>query len=414
MEPEQANLEQPTNRNNNHRYKSHWLIKQANGFRARLAHAEALPQLAILGCISGFITALIAILFRLSFELPLDALLPDGSESFGQLPSYLHFLLPVGGAMIIGLIMHFTNPKHHAVSVGHVLERMHYHQAQLPVANAVMQFFGGAIALLSGQSVGREGPVIHLGAASSSLLGQKLKLPNNSLRTLTACGVAAAIGASFNTPLAGVIFAMEVVLMEYTITGFIPVILAAVTGGVMYHIAFGNEPAFGIPLIELGSLWELPYLVFCGVIIGLAASAMLLLFRYTKTFADRPVFLRLLTAGLLCGSVAIFVPQILGVGYDTIEHAVLGDMGITLLIMIVLAKLFVTTVSIALGVPGGIIGPNFVIGACLGGCLGIIGGGVKPGSIFLRLLCHSRHGRDDGCGVKHSPGRVDCCVRTDL
>ena len=133
----------------------------------------------------------------------------------------------------------------------------------------------------------REGPAVHLGATSSSLLGQQLKLPNNSLRTLTACGVAAAIAASFNTPLAGVIFAMEVVLMEYTITGFIPVILSAVTGGVMSRIVFGNEPAFAIPMIELGSLWELPYLVLCGLVIGLAASAMLLLFRFTKKFNDK-------------------------------------------------------------------------------------------------------------------------------
>lgn len=241
-----------------------------------------------------------------------------------------------------------------------------------------MQFIGGAIALLSGHSVGREGPAVHLGAASSSLLGQQLKLPNNSLRTLTACGVAAAIGASFNTPLAGVIFAMEVVLMEYTITGFIPVILAAVTGGVMSRIVFGNEPAFAIPIVELGSLWELPYLLMCGLVIGLAASAMLLLFRFTKKFNERPVFLRMLFAGVLCGLVALVLPQIQGVGYDTVEQALLGEMGVTLLIMIVIAKIIVTTVSIGLGAPGGIIGPNFVIGACLGGCLGIIGGIFNP------------------------------------
>jgi len=357
---------------------SNWLSRQLNAFRSRLAYADALPQLAILGCISGFLTALIAITFRLSFELPLDFFLPEGSESFEQLPMHIRFLLPVIGAVILGLIMHFTKPEHHSVSVGHVLERMHHHQAQLPAANGLMQFVGGAIALLSGNSVGREGPAVHLGAVSSSWLGQQLKLPNNSLRTLTACGVAAAIGASFNTPLAGVIFAMEVVLMEYTITGFIPVILAAVTGGVMSRIVFGDEPAFAIPLIELGSLWELPFLVLCGLIIGLAASVMLLLYRHTQRFKNRPVFLRILFAGVLCGTVATVLPQIQGVGYDTVEQAMLGELGIMLLATIVIAKIFVTTISIGLGVPGGIIGPNFVIGACLGGALGIAGGLVSP------------------------------------
>ncbi len=357
---------------------SRWSRMHLNAFRSRLAHADALPQLALLGCISGLLTAAIAICFRLSFEVPLGIFLPEGSESFEQLPSHIRFLLPVIGALILGLLFYYTKPEHHSVSVSHVLDRMQHHQAQLPAANALMQFVGGAIALLSGHSVGREGPAVHLGAASSSLLGQQLKLPNNSLRTLTACGVAAAIAASFNTPLAGVIFAMEAVLMEYTITGFIPVILAAVSGGVMSRIVFGNEPAFTIPLIEMGSLWELPFLIFCGLIIGLAASAMLLLYRQACTFKNHPVILRMLAAGLLCGAVALVLPQIQGVGYDTVEQAMLGEIGLTILAAIVVAKIVVTTISIGLGVPGGIIGPNFVIGACIGGLLGTIGGLISP------------------------------------
>ena len=166
-----------------------WLKGELDTFRARLAHADALPQLAILGCISGLLTALTAISFRLSFELPLEYLLPGDNESFEQLPTAVRFILPIIGALIIGFIMHRTKPEHHSVSVGHVLERMQHHQAQLPAANGIMQFVGGAIALLTGNSVGREGPAVHLGAVSSSLLGQQLKLPNNSLRTLTACGV---------------------------------------------------------------------------------------------------------------------------------------------------------------------------------------------------------------------------------
>jgi len=368
-----------------------WLKREADTFRARLAHADALPQLAILGCISGFLTAFTAIAFRLSFELPLEYLLPGDSESFEQLPVAARFLLPVIGALIVGLIMHRTKPEHHSVGVGHVLERMQHHQAQLPAANGLMQFVGGAIALLTGNSVGREGPAVHLGAVSSSLLGQQLKLPNNSLRTLTACGVAAAIAASFNTPLAGVIFAMEAILMEYTITGFIPVILAAVTGGVMSRIVFGNEPAFAIPLIELGSLWELPFLILCGLVVGLAASAMLFLYRRTRVFKDRPVLPRMLFAGVLCGTIATLLPQIQGVGYDTVEQAMLGELGLLLLAAIVIAKILVSTVSVGLGMPGGIIGPNLVIGACIGGCLGIIGGYLNPeqasSSGFYAILC---------------------------
>jgi len=126
------------------------------------------------------------------------------------------------------------------------MERLSRHQGHLPIRNAIVQFFGGILALISGQSGGREDPAIHLGAASSSLLGQAFSLPNNSIRTLVACGTAAAIAGSFNTPIAGVIFAMEVVMMEFTIGSFIPVIIAAVASTLLAHYVIGNEPAFTV------------------------------------------------------------------------------------------------------------------------------------------------------------------------
>ncbi|WP_461521456.1 chloride channel protein [Porticoccus sp.] len=356
-----------------------WPARQLDRFRARLAHADALPQLAILGCISGLLTGLIAIAFRLSFELPLTLLLPSGSESFEALSPWTRFLLPVLGALVIGLFVYRFKPEQRVVGVGHILDRMQHHQAQLPAANGILQFVGSALALLTGHSVGREGPAVHLGATSSSLLGQQLQLPNNSLRTLTACGVAAAIAASFNTPLAGVIFAMEVVLMEYTIAGFIPVILAAVSGGVLSRIVFGAQPAFAIPIIDMATLWELPYLLLCGLAIGLASSIMLVLYRFSSRFTRYPVILRFLCVGLLCGSIATVLPQIQGVGYDTLEQALTGELALSLLLAIAAAKILVSTISIGLGLPGGIIGPNFVIGACLGGALGILGGMLHPG-----------------------------------
>ena len=122
------------------------------------------------------------------------------------------------------------------------MERLSRHQGHLPAKNALVQFFGGILALATGQSGGREGPVIHLGAASASLMGQAFRLPNNSVRVLVACGTASAIAGSFNTPLAGVIFAMEVVMMEYTLGSFIPVIIAAVVTTVM--LTSGVSPTF--------------------------------------------------------------------------------------------------------------------------------------------------------------------------
>src|SRR5690606_23161392 len=128
------------------------------------------------------------------------------------------------------------------------------------------------LTLLSGQSAGREGPAVHLGAASSSLIGQWMRLPNNSIRILVACGTAAAISASFNTPIAGVIFAMEVVLVEYTLSGFTPVILAAVSAAVVNQLVYGDMPACTVPPLAMNSLLELPFIVLMGLMFAFSSA----------------------------------------------------------------------------------------------------------------------------------------------
>jgi CIC family chloride channel protein len=348
-------------------------------FRHRLAHVDALPQLALLGIVSGIVTGLIAVAFRLAIEWPLELFLPtQQSEGFESLSLEARLLLPLAGTILLVVVMRKRSKAQRQCGVGHVIERYQQHQAHLPASNAIVQFIAGALAAVSGHSVGREGPAVHLGATCSSLLGQKLGLPNNSLRIMVGCGVAAAIAASFNTPLAGVIFAMEVVLMEYTVTGFIPIILSSVSGALISRVCFGDAPAFSIPTLAMGSMLELPFLIFCGIIVGLASSVVLKLHKYIQDLKTLSLTTRLLTAGILTSLAAAFVPQVMGVGYDTVEAAMLGNLSFTLLLTIAVTKLLLSTATIALGVPGGSIGPTLVIGACLGGAMGIIGTSLSP------------------------------------
>ena len=348
-------------------------------FRHRLAHVDALPQLALLGIVSGIVTGIIAVAFRLAIEWPLEFFLPaQQSEGFESLSLEARLLLPLAGTVLLVLVMYRRSKAQRQCGVGHVIERYQQHQAHLPASNAIVQFVAGTLAAVSGHSVGREGPAVHLGATCSSLLGQKLGLPNNSLRIMVGCGVAAAIAASFNTPLAGVIFAMEVVLMEYTVTGFIPIILASVSGALISRVCFGDAPAFSIPALTMGSLLELPFLIFCGIIIGLASSVVLKLHKYILDLKTLSLTTRLLTAGILTSLAAAFVPQVMGIGYDTVEAAMLGDLSLALLLTIAATKLILSTATIALGVPGGSIGPTLVIGACLGGAIGIVGTSLSP------------------------------------
>ena len=153
-------------------------------FRQRLAHVDALPQLAILGVLCGALTGIVMLGFRGAIEVPLSFVLPGGdSENFEDLPVFARFALPVVGGLAIGFVLTRLSAENRSVGVTHVMERLSRHQGHLPLRNALLQFFGGALVLISGHSSGREGPAIHLGAASSSLLGQALELPNNSIRT---------------------------------------------------------------------------------------------------------------------------------------------------------------------------------------------------------------------------------------
>lgn len=353
--------------------------------RLRLASVDALPQLSALGLLSGLLAGAVIILLRLAIENTQSSFLPGGStESYEALSTFSRFLLPATGGLAIGLIFHHLNKAGGGIQVGivHVLERLAYHQGHLPLRNVLLQFIGAAISIISGHSVGREGPGVHLGAASGSLLGQGLRLPNNSIQTLVACGAAASIAASFNTPIAGVVFAMEVIMMEYTIAGFTPVILAAVSATALTRFVFGPEPAFTVPSLQLASLLELPYLLVMGVIMGALAACFISSLKWlTQTSSRMIIWQRLSLAGALTGLCAVVVPEVMGVGYDTVNQAMLGQLGIGLLLIVVLFKIIATTVGLGLGLPGGLIGPTLVIGAAAGGVLGYLAEMTFPGQV---------------------------------
>ncbi|HEC17986.1 MAG TPA: chloride channel protein [Gammaproteobacteria bacterium] len=357
-----------------------------NRFRARLADVDALPQLAILGLVSGLLAGGVIILFRLSIEHTQMAFLPGGGvENYEDLSALLRFMLPTLGGLLIGLIFHALSTMGGGgiqVGIVHVLERIAYHQSHLPLRNFTLQFVGAALSIISGHSVGREGPGVHLGAASGSLLGQGLHLPNNSIQTLVACGAAASIAASFNTPIAGVVFAMEVIVMEYTIAGFAPIILAAVSATALTRSVFGAEPAFEVPPLQMASLYELPYLLVMGLVVGALAAGFITSLQYITRVGNHVVLWQRLTlAGALTGLCALLVPEIMGVGYDTVNQAMLGQLGIGLLLMVVLFKTLATTLGLGLGLPGGLIGPTLVIGAAAGGILGHVADMLFPGQV---------------------------------
>lgn len=347
------------------------IARRINDFRHSLAYIDALPQLTVLGFLVGSFTGLIMVCFRFLIDAPLAPFLEHGADDFESLSVQSRLIFIFGGTLLLGSILHFMDKPRRDVGVAHVLDRLHNYQGLMPRRNWLWQMFAAIVCMLSGQSVGREGPAVHIGAGAASQLAQWLRLPHNSMPTVIACGVAAAISASFDTPMAGVIFAMEVIVLEYSIIGFVPVILASVMGMVISRAVLGESLHFDVSEANFNSLTELAWLIPLAIIVSLCSASYIKLHIFAFRFHHLPIFLRLQVAGALTVVGAIFVPQIMGLGYDTIDQAAAGQISIYLLLLIGACKLAITPLVIGLGIPGGLIGPLLIIGACIGGVCGL-------------------------------------------
>lgn len=341
------------------------LLESLYAIRKRVSIPYTSIQLSILGLIGGVIAASLIVLFRLSIEFVQSQFEPGGS--LGDISPYLIPSIPILAAILIAVFADFTGFKHYRLGIPFVLHRIKAHYGNMPLWNSVNQFVGGVLALGSGFSVGREGPSVHIGASGSSWLGHWLKLPHNAVRTLTSCGIAAGISASFNTPLAAVIFVMEVVLREYKIHVFIPVMLASSAGSLITQAVFGQQAEFEYLSVFTLPASHYPFLILLGLLLG--ASAFVFnsnLMRVIKTFRHVSMFPRLIIAGVFTAFVGYFVPEALGDGTSAINLAMLSPTDIQLIIVLLFSKLLLTWCALGLGIPGGIIGPIFGLGVLLG------------------------------------------------
>ena len=342
--------------------------------RTLLSEFDSLPRLAILGLLTGIITAVVIIMFRELTEISQTRILGlSDPDNYEQLDGLSRLLLATGGGLLLGIVFHFLTHDARPTGVVHVMERLQFHQGRLPLKNTLTQFLGAMTSIVSGHSVGREGPGIHLGAASGSQLGSFLGLSSNDIRTLVACGAAASIAAGFDTPLAGVIFVMEVIMMEYTIHRFTPIILAAVSATILTRIYYSSTSMITVDVSSTNLIAELAMFTLMGIAIGILAAVFIRLLLYiSQITANWVIWLRYTLAGLLCGLLAIPTPEIMGIGYDTIRSILTSDPDALLLLSIVILKLIATACAIGLGLPGGLIGPTLVIGAAAGGLTGVV------------------------------------------
>lgn len=338
--------------------------------RQELATPRTSIQLCMFGIVGGICAASVIILFRLCVEWLQSSFLQTPGD-FTTLRPELRLFLPFAGALLIILFAAMTGFKHYRMGIPYVIHRVKQRYGHIPFRTTLNQFFGGIFALASGFVVGREGPSVHLGAAGSSFLGQWLKLPYNSIRILAGCGIAAGISASFNTPFAAVIFVMEVVLREYKIHIFIPVMLAAACGSVMTRAVFGFENELSFLQFTDVSQWHYLYLIVIGVALGGLASVFNnQLMNVIRWFRPVKMVWRLLIAAALTATVGLVLPEAMGAELHEV-HKIISNENIVFLLAVLVAKMILALMAIGLGIPGGVIGPVFALGMLSGAILAI-------------------------------------------
>jgi CIC family chloride channel protein len=342
--------------------------------------------LGLLSTIVGAIGGLAAIAFRTvidTIQFFGFGSAPDQIASAAASLEWWHVLgVPTFGGLLVGLFVYRFMPEGRPQGVAHVIEAAALRGGQMSLMVGVRAARVSAASIGFGASVGREGPVVHLGASLASWTAQVLHLDRSRTRTLLGCGVAAAVAASFNAPIAGVFFALEVVVGHYALSAFAPIVIAGVFGTLISRMHYGDFPAFVLPQAHsIGTVWEFPAFMILGLVSALAAVLFMRSIIFSEGVFRRfpgPVWIRPALGGLAVGLMALVFPQVLGVGYGATDAALQERYGLWLLLALVVAKTAATGISIGSGFGGGVFSPSLFVGAMVGGAYGIIAGSAFP------------------------------------
>ncbi|KDA41759.1 chloride channel protein EriC [Frankia sp. BMG5.23] len=297
------------------------------------------------------------------------------------------FLLavPVIGGLVYGPLIHRFAREARGHGVPEVMSAVAERDGRISPRVSAVKSLASALCIGAGGSVGREGPIVQIGASLGSALGQLLRVPGRRLPILVACGAAGGIAATFNAPVAGVLFALEVILRTFTAEAFGVVVLAAVTASVIGRAAFGDTPFLSLPTFALHSQGEYPLFILLGVVAGLTGVLFTRLLYLIEDLCDwawrGPEWLRPAVGGLLLGTVLLALPQMYGVGYPVLEHTVHGGYALWFLLVLIGGKIVATSLTIGIGGSGGVFAPSLFIGASTGAAFGTLAHHIAPGTI---------------------------------
>ncbi len=326
----------------------------------------------VIGLLGGFGAIGIQYLIRLT-EQWLWGAKDFPIEHVKHLPLYIKIGVPAAGGLVVGAMVYYLAREAKGHGVPEVMQAMALNNGIIRPRVAIVKLIASSLCIGSGGSVGREGPVIQIGSSVGSTMGQLLRVNPERIKTFVACGAAAGIAAAFNAPVAGALFSLEIILGDFAVAQFSPIVVSSVVATAVSRTFLGDYPAFAVPAYELHSPYELFFYAVLGLLAGLVALLYIKVLYFLEDFFEDlkiPELVKPMIGGILIGLMGMFVPQIFGVGYHSITAALNGNLLWTTMLALVFLKLLATSISLGSGGSGGIFAPSLFIGTMLGGFFG--------------------------------------------
>jgi CIC family chloride channel protein len=354
----------------------------------RYMHTSRTTAVIVLAVAVGLLAGGGAIVFRWLIAAADAVFFGGGHRLLEPLGRYFVIGVPAAGGLIVGLLVYFLAREAKGHGVPEVMLAVATEGGRIRPQVAVVKALASAICIGSGGSAGREGPIVQIGSSLGSTIGQVLKLPESRVRTLVACGAAGGISATFNAPIAGAMFALEVILRELSASSFAAIVLSSVTAAAVSRSVLGNMPAFAVPPYRLHSYHELVFYLVLGILAaGVGVAFVRLLYACEDLFDSwrLPDYVKPVLGGLMIGVLGVWAPQAFGVGYGKLgpwfaatfgesygaaDAALIGRQALGFLLFYLVAKMLATSITLGSGGSGGVFAPSLFIGAMLGGAFG--------------------------------------------
>lgn len=333
-----------------------------------------------------------AVLFRWLLDLFKDIFFQKIPLLLSFMGDYAVIIIPAIGAVFFGPLIYFFAREAKGHGVPEVMEAMELKGGRIRPAVGLVKSLASSLCIGSGGSVGREGPIVQIGSAIGSSIGQVLRFSDEKVKILVASGAASGVAATFNAPLGGVFFALEVILRDFSTRRLGGVVVAAVIASVIAKVFFGGDPSIPVPPYTLGNPWELLfYLGFGLLLVPVCILFIRSIYKFEDAFKKLPLpeLSKPIIGGLLLGGIGFFYPQVFGVGYENIEHAVDASMPFKLMVLLIPLKILAVSLTLGSGGSGGIFAPSLVLGALTGGSFGYLLShffpqmGIEPGAYAL-------------------------------